>query len=127
MQWDQYQQIAPYSFFTGGVIAAVCTCQVEVVLVAIVTGLVVHFVTKRAVQPKPKSSQIRSAKPAEPIGLIMKDDAIYEPVVGGDTTGENVEMQPSPAYQEIPKYLQQLQQTGNQKLPSVACVCTLDS
>ena len=86
---------------TGGIIAAVCTCQLEVVLVAIVTGLVVHFVTKRAVKQKSKSSQDRSGSTAEP----MKGDATYESVVVGDATGEKVEMQPSPAYQAIPQYL----------------------
>ena len=85
------------SFSTGGIIAAVCTCQLEVVLVAIVTGLVVHFVTKRAVQQKHNSSQ-DSGDTAEP----MKGDATYESVAGVDATGEKVELQPSPAYQAIP-------------------------
>ena len=79
-----------------------CTCQLEVVLVAIVTGLVVHFVTKRAVQQKPNSRQDRSENTAEPIGLVLKGDATYETVGGIDATGENVEIQPSPAYQAIP-------------------------
>ena len=78
-----------------------CTCQLEVVLVAIVTGLVVHFVTKRAVQQKHNSRQDRSGSNAEP----MKGDATYESVGGVDATGENVELQPSPAYQAIPEYL----------------------
>ena len=91
-----------------------CTCQLEVVLVAIVTGLVVHFVTKRAVQQKSNSMK-DSGDTAEPTGLLQNDDATYESVAGGDTTGENVEMQPSPAYQ-VPEYLEQLQQTGNLKL-----------
>ena len=86
------------SFFTGGIIAAVCTCQLEVVLVAIVTGLVVHFVTKHAVQQKYNSSQDRSGNAEEPTGLVMKGDATYESVGGVDAIGENVEMQPSPAY-----------------------------
>ena len=80
-----------------------CTCQLEVVLVAIVTGLVVHFVTKRAVQQKSNSMQ-DSGDTAEPTGLLQNDDATYESVAGGDTTGEKVEMQPSPAYQ-VPEYL----------------------
>ena len=44
----QYYKIMIFAHcsFTGGIIAAVCTCQVSVVMVAIVTGLVVHFVTK---------------------------------------------------------------------------------
>ena len=75
------------------------------VLVAIVTGLVVHFVTKRAVQQKPNSRQDISGSTAEPTGLVMKGDATYESVVAGDATGEKVEMQPSPAYQAIPQYL----------------------
>ena len=82
-----------------------CTCQLEVVLVAIVTGLVVHFVTKRAVQQKPNSSQDRSGNTVEPIGLVLKGDATYESVSGVDATGENVEMQDSPAYQAVPEYL----------------------
>ena len=68
------------------------------VLVAIVTGLVVHFVTKCAVKQKPNSRQDRSGSTAEP----MKGDATYESVGGVDATGENVELQPSPAYQAIP-------------------------
>ena len=83
-----------------------CTCQVEVVLVAIVTFLVVYFVTKRAVQQHPKSRQDRSGSTAEPIRLAMKD-ATYESANDGDATGrEIVQMQLSPAqYQNwsIPK------------------------
>ena len=93
------------SFITGGIIAAACTCQLEVVLVAIVTGLVVHFVTKHAIQQKPNSRHGKSGNAEEPTGLVMKDDATYESVGGVDATGENVELQPSPAYQAIPEYL----------------------
>ena len=81
-----------------------CTCQLEVVLVAIVTGLVVHFVTKRAVRQKPNSRHDRSGSTAEPIGLVLKGDATYESVGGVDATGENVVIQHSPAYQAIPGY-----------------------
>ena len=107
MQCDQYaMESVDYTlFFTGGVIAAVCACQVEVVLVAIATGLVVHFVNKRAVQMKSNSSQDRSRNTAEPTGLVKKDDVTYESVGGGNAMGEIVEMQPSPAYQAIPEYL----------------------
>ena len=84
-------QFNTLSFFTGGIIEAVCTCQLEVVLVAIVTGLVVHFVTKHAVQQKHNSRQDRSGSTAEPIGVVLKGDATYETVGGIDATGENVE------------------------------------
>ena len=88
--------------FTGGIIAAVCTCQVEVVLVAILTGVIVHFVTKRAVHQKHNSSQDKSGSTAEPFGPVKKADTTYETVDLGDTAGEIVEMQPSSAYQAIP-------------------------
>ena len=90
-------------FITGGIVAAVCTCQVEVVLVAIVTGLVVYFVTKRAVKQKPNSSHDRSGNTAEPTGLVKKH-VTYESASDGDATGYDiVEMQPSPAYHSIPQ------------------------
>ena len=82
-----------------------CLTQLEVVLVAIVTGLVVHFVTKRVFQKKSKSSQNRSGNTSEPIGPVKKEDVTYETVGLGDTTGEFVELQPSPAYQAVPEYL----------------------
>ena len=82
-----------------------CLTQLEVVLVAIVTGLVVHFVTKRVFQKKSKSSQNRSGNTSEPIGPGKKEDVTYETVGLGDTTGEFVELQPSPAYQAVPEYL----------------------
>ena len=82
-----------------------CLTQLEVVLVAIVTGLLVHFVTKHVFQKKSKSSQDRNGNSSEPIGPVKKEDATYEPVGPGGTTGEFVEMQPSPAYQAVPDYL----------------------
>ena len=80
----------------GAIIAAVCTCQLEVVLVAIVTGLVVHFVTKHVLQHKTSSNRDRSGNTAEPFKPVQND---------GDPNSENMEMQPSPAYQAIPEYL----------------------
>ena len=82
-----------------------CLTQLEVVLVAIVTGLVVHFVTKRVFQKKSKSSQNGSGNSSEPIGPGNKEDVTNETVGLGDTTGEFVELQPSPAYQAVPEYL----------------------
>ena len=98
---------APHRYFTGGIIAAVCLTQLEVVLIAVVTGLVVHFVTKCVFQKKSKPSQLqnRSGNTAEPIGPGKKEDVTYETVGPGDTTGEFVELQPSPAYQAVPEYL----------------------
>lgn len=89
----------------GGIIAAVCTCQLEVVLVAIVTGLVVHFVTKRVLQHKTSSNQDRSGNMAELFKPVQNDDATHNNAGLGDPKDENVEMQPSPAYQAIPEYL----------------------
>ena len=89
----------------GAIIAAVCTCQLEVVLVAIVTGLVVHFVTKRLLQHKRSSNQDRNGNTAELFEAVKNDDATYETAGLGDPNGENMEMQPSPAYQAIPEYL----------------------
>ena len=89
----------------GGIIAAVCTCQLEVVLVAIVTGLVVHFVTKRVLQHKTSLNQERSGNTAELFDTVKNDDATYETAGLGDPNGENMEMQPSPAYQATPEYL----------------------
>ena len=89
----------------GAIIAAVCTCQLEVILVAIVTGLVVHFVTKRVLQHKTSSNQDRNGNTAEPFRPVQNDDATYETAGLGDPNGENVKMQPSPAYQAIPEYL----------------------
>ena len=80
-----------------------CTCQVEVALVAIVTGLVVYFVTKRAIQQKPNSGQDRSGNAEEPTGLVKKH-VTYESASDGDATGHDiVEMQLSPAYRSISK------------------------
>ena len=94
-----------YTSHAGGVIPAVCTCQLEVVLVAIVTGLVVHFVTKSVLQYKTSSNQDRSGNTAEPFEAVKNDDATYETAYLGDTKDDNVEMQPSPAYQAIPEFL----------------------
>ena len=89
----------------GGIIAAVCTCQLEVILVAIVTGLIVHFVTKHVLQHKTSSNQDRSGNTAEPFNPVQNDDATYDTACLGDPNGENVKMQPSPAYQAIPECL----------------------
>ena len=90
-----------------GIIAALC--QVEVIIVAIVTGLVVHFVTKVSIKRNLPLSLDRKGISAE-LGPARADNSrdVYEPVgPGGSTGGEFVEVQPSPAYQAVtePDYL----------------------
>ena len=72
------------------------------VVVAIVTGLIVHFVTRVCVKQNPTLSQDRKGNSAE-LGPARADHrAIYEPVGPGGSTGDElVEMQPSPAYQAV--------------------------
>ena len=93
----------PYPF-TGvifGILLAVC--QVEVVVVAIATGLIVHFVTKGCIKRNPILSQDRSGNTAELDPVRPENKPLYESVGLGGSTDEHVEMQPSPAYQEISK------------------------
>ena len=97
----------PYPF-TGvifGILLAVC--QVEVVVVAIATGLIVHFVTKGCIKRNSILSHDRSGNTAELDPVRPDNRPLYEPVGHGGSTDEHVEMQPSPAYQEIskPEYL----------------------
>ena len=94
--------------FTGvifGIFLAVC--QVEVVVVAIATGLIVHFVTRRYIKRTLTLSHDRSGNTAELDPVRPDSRPSYVPVGLGGSTDEHVEMQPSPAYQEIsmPEYL----------------------
>ena len=77
------------------------------VVVAIVTGLIVHFVTKRLVKQNPILRQDKSGNTAR-LGLVRNDNSPpYDPVGLGGSAGESVELQPSPAYQawSEPEYL----------------------
>ena len=78
------------------------------VVVAIVTGMIVHFVTRACVKHNHSLSQDRKGNLAE-LGPARADNrAVYEPVgLGGSTGDELVEVQPSPAYQAVsePDYL----------------------
>ena len=94
--------------FTGAIFGIfLAVCQVEVVVVAIATGLIVHFITKGCIKQNSILSHDRSGNTAE-LGTVRPDNRpLYESVDLGDSTEEHVEMQPSPAYQEIsmPEYL----------------------
>ena len=69
------------------------------IVVAIVTGLIVYFVTKRLVKQDPNLSQDKSGNTAE-LGLVRNDNSPPNDPVGlGGSAGESVELQPSPAYQ----------------------------
>ena len=73
------------------------------IVVAIVTGLIVHFVTKRLVKQDPNLSQDKSGNTAK-LGLVRNDNSpLYDPV----GLGGSVELHPSPAYQawSEPEYL----------------------
>ena len=89
-----------------GIIVALC--QIEVVVVAIVTGLIVHFVTRTCVKKSPTLNQDRNGNSAE-LGPARADNrAVYEPAgLDGSTGNELVKVQPSPAYQAVsePDYL----------------------
>ena len=87
---------------TGSIIAAVC--QIEVVVAAIVTGLIVHFVTRKVVMKKSIMSQGNHAN----VGELDTVNADYYESVGLDVSTddhEDVELQPSPAYQEVTEYI----------------------
>ena len=73
------------------------------VVVAIVTGLIVHFITKGCIKQNSILSHDRSGNSAELDSVSPDNRPLYEPVGLGGSTGEHVEMQPSPAYQEISK------------------------
>ena len=74
-------------------------CQIEVVVFATATGLIVHFVTKACVKQNPILSQNRSGKTAERGQERSDDMPLYESVGHGGFINVHVEMQPSPAYQ----------------------------
>ena len=95
----------PYPF-TGvifGILLAVC--QVEVVVVAIATGLIVHFVTKGCIKRNSILRHNRSGNTAELDPVRPGNRPLYERVGLDVSIDEHVEMQPSPAYQEMPEYL----------------------
>ena len=79
-------------------------CQVEVVVVVLVTGLVVHFLTRKVIMQKSIMSQGNRANVGE---LVTASTDYYESVGLDASTGdhEDVELQPSPAYQEVPEYM----------------------
>ena len=75
------------------------------VVVAIATGLIVHFVTKGCIKRNSILCHNRSRNTAE-LGPVWPDNRpLYERVGLDGSTDEHVEMQPSPAYQEMPEYL----------------------
>ena len=73
------------------------------VVVAIVTGLIVYFVTKRLVKQRPILRQDESGNTAE-LGPVRNENSPPNDPVG---LGESVELHPSPAYQawSEPEYL----------------------
>ena len=77
------------------------------VVVAIATGLIVHFVTKGCIKQNLTLSHDRSGNTAELDPVRPDSRPLYESLGFGGSIGEHVEMQPSPAYQEIskPKYM----------------------
>ena len=79
-------------------------CQVEVVVAVIVTGLIVHFVTRKVITQKSIMSQGNHANVGE-LDTVNAND--HEPVGLNVSTGdhEDVELQPSPTYQEVPEYV----------------------
>ena len=78
-------------------------CQVEVVVVATATGLIVHFVTKVCVKQNPILSKDGSGKTTERGPERSDNMPLYESVGRGGFINGHVEMQPSPAYQATPK------------------------
>ena len=78
-------------------------CQIEVVVFATATGLIVHFVTKACVKQNPILCKDRSGKTAERCPERSDNMPLYESVGHGGFINEHVEMQPSPAYQATPK------------------------
>ena len=91
-----------FCYFTGSIIAVVC--QVEVVVTVVVTGLIVYFVTKRAAKQKTARSQDRSGNTKELRPAKTDNLPDYKYVGRGASTGEDVELKPSPAYQTVPEY-----------------------
>ena len=78
-------------------------CQLEVVVVATATGLIVRFVTKACVKQYPIVRKDRSGNTTEPVQVISDNMPLYETVGRGGFINEHVEMQPSPAYQATSK------------------------
>lgn len=87
------------------------------VVIAIVTGLIVHIFTKMAVkQPipfqSPQSIDHESSDRSQNVAInpaVAQEDSepIYESIgLSATTTGASVQMQSNPAYQETPDYLQ---------------------
>ena len=94
-----------FSYPFTGVIFGIClaVCQVEVVVVAVVTGLIVHFITKGCIKQNLTLSHDRSGNTAELDPVGPDNRPLYESLGLSGSIGEHVEMQPSPAYQEISK------------------------
>ena len=65
-------------------------CRFEVIVVAIATGLIVHFVTKVCVKQNPILSKDRSGNTAELVQVIPDNRPLYEPVGLGGSTDEHV-------------------------------------
>ena len=74
------------------------------VVVAIATGLIVHFVTKGCIKQNHTLSHDRSGNTAELDTVRPDSRPSYVPVGLDGSTDEHVEMQPSTAYQEMAEY-----------------------
>ena len=74
------------------------------VVVAIATGLIVHFVTKGCIKQNLTLSHDRSGNTAELDPVRPDSRPSYVPVGLDGSTDEHVEMHPSPAYQEMAEY-----------------------
>ena len=94
-------------FSSGSTIAAVC--QVEVVVVAIVTGFIVHFLTKFVIKQKSILSQNGSGNTAEHGPLRTINRPLPQPpaaaLESSMSTGEDVELSLSPAYEPVSDYM----------------------
>ena len=88
-----------------GIIVAVC--QVEVVVVGTATGLIAHFITKGCIKQNPILSPDRSGNTAELDPVRPDNRPLYESLGLGDSIGEHVAVQQSPAYQaaSMPDYM----------------------
>ena len=73
------------------------------VTVAIVTGVIVHLVTRKFVKQKPIPDQDRSGTELGP--PRTDNNSHNEPVGLGTSNGKNVQLQPNPAYDTVPDYL----------------------
>ena len=80
-----------------GIIVAVC--QVEVVVVGTATELIVHFITIRCMKHNPILSHDRNGNTAELDPVRPDNRPLYESLGLGDSIGEHVAVQQSPAYQ----------------------------